>query len=61
MAQLSEKDRVVLELGYFVRVADAEVARRIGVQPQSIPMLRKRARDRLKKLLVSRPEFCEWM
>ena len=61
MAQLSEKDRVVLELGYFVQVSDADVARRIGVQPQSIPMLRKRARDRLKKLLVAQPAFREWV
>ena len=61
MVQLSEKDRVILELGYFVQAADADVARRIGVQPQSIPMLRKRARERLKKRLVARPEFREWM
>lgn len=60
MAQLSEKDRRILELGYYVQVTDTEIARRIGVQPQSIPMLRKRARDRLKKLLGTRPEFREW-
>lgn len=60
MAELSDKDQVILELGYLVKAADAEVARRIGVQPQSIPVLRKRARERLKKRLVARPEFREW-
>lgn len=61
MGELAEKDRVLLQLFYFARTPDTEVARLVGVQPQSIPTLRKRARDRLKSLLATRPEFRGWV
>ncbi|MBI4536857.1 MAG: hypothetical protein HY712_02740 [candidate division NC10 bacterium] len=49
------------DLLFFARVPDAEIAHQTGVQPQSIPMLRKRARDRLKSRLAARPEFRDWL
>jgi len=57
MEELTEKDRALLQLYYFAGIPDAELAAPLGVQPQSIPMLRKRARDRLKAALSKRPEF----
>lgn len=61
MGELAEKDRVLLELFYLAKTPDTEVARLLRVQPQSIPMLRKRARDRLKSLLATRSEFRGWL
>ncbi len=61
MEELSEKDRILLQLFYFAKTSDTEVARLLRVQPQSIPTLRKRARDRLKSLLATRPEFRGWV
>lgn len=59
---LEPEDRVVLEERYLLQWDDAEIAKGLGIQPNSVRMRLTRAKRRLAKALLANgfyPE--EWM
>ena len=48
---LDERERVLLEMKYYLDKSDAEIAEALGVKPNSVRMLLTRARKRMKRYL----------
>ncbi len=51
LPRLSEKDQVLLQMKYFLRMSDSEIADRFQVKPCSVKMMVRRARQRLIELI----------
>lgn len=59
---LEPEDRVVLEERYLLQWSDAEIAKGLGIQPNSVRMRLTRAKRRLAKALLEHGFFPEeWM
>ena len=52
LLKLPPRDRYILEKHYIEGMTDEELAINIGVSPSSIPMLIKRAKEKLKKIVM---------
>jgi RNA polymerase sigma factor (sigma-70 family) len=50
--KLAPRDRVIIEKHYIEEMDNDNLASLLGVQPVSVPMLVKRSREKLKKILL---------
>lgn len=52
LAELPDRDQKLLRMKYFFDMSSKEMAQIIGVSPNNVPMLIKRAKDKLFKVLM---------